>query len=284
MASEEEAHEEGPGIEVPKPTGAPMITALGITLLFAGLVTNIIVTLVGIPLILFGGIGWWRGVLPRQQEVLIPLQSEALRPPPIEPAPHKVAHLIPGEDGHRVRIPIEVHPYSAGLLGGAAGGIAMAIVALAYGLYSEGSIWYTVNLLASIMLPSLNNADVAQLSQFHATGLIAAVVIHAGLSLMVGSIYGALLPMLPGRPLLWAGIFAPLAWSGVIWLTLEMISPALAEHIRWSWFIGSQLAFGLVAGWVVARSEPIRTMQTWSLAERAGIEATGIAPSGKDES
>lgn len=283
MASEEEAHETGPGIDVPKPTGAPMITALGITFLFAGLVTNVVVTFIGVPLVLFGGVGWWRGVLPRQQEVRIPLQSEAQRPPPILPAPHKVAHLIPGEDGHRVRIPVEIHPYSAGLLGGAAGGIAMAIVAMAYGLYSEGSIWYPVNLLASVMLPSLNNADVAQLTQFHTTGLIAAIVIHAGLSLMVGSIYGALLPMLPGRPLLWAGIFAPLAWSGVIWLALELISPALDEFIRWSWFIGSQLAFGLTAGWVVARSEPVRTMQAWSLAERAGIEATGIAPAGEEE-
>ncbi|MEE3328727.1 MAG: hypothetical protein VX252_15415 [Myxococcota bacterium] len=278
MSAEHEEHASTEGVWVPKPTGAPMLVALGITLLFAGLVTNVIVTFVGIPLVLFGGIGWWRGLFPRQQEVLIPFQSEAERPPPIVPDPLAVAHLIPGQDGHRVRLPVEIHPYTAGLAGGAAGGIAMAIVAMAFGLYSEGSIWYPVNLLASIMLPSLNEADVAQLSQFHWTGLLGALIIHAGLSLMVGSVYGAMLPMLPGRPLLWAGIFAPLVWSGVIWVCLAIVSPALNEHIEWGWFIASQIAFGLVAGWVVARTEPIKTMQTWSLAERAGVEATGIEP------
>ena len=284
MSSEHEEHESAEGILVPKPTGAPMLVALGITMLFAGLVTNAIVTFAGIPLVLFGGIFWWRGVLPQQQEVLVPFQTEAERAPPIVPDPQAVAHLIPGEAGHRVRVPAEIHPYTAGLAGGAAGGIAMAIIAMAYGLYSEGSIWYPVNLLASIMLPSLNEANVAQLSQFHWTGLVGALIIHAGLSLMVGSIYGVLLPMLPGRPLLWAGIFAPLIWTGVIWVCLAIVSPALDDHVEWGWFVGSQIAFGLVAGWVVTRSEPIKTMQTWSLAERAGVEATGITPRGEDDS
>jgi hypothetical protein len=284
MSSEHEEHANAEGVLVPKTTGAPMLVALGITLIFAGLVTNAVVTFVGIPLVFFGGIGWWRGVLPRQQEVLVPFQSEAERPPPIVPSPHAVAHLVPGEDGHRVRIPAEIHPYTAGLAGGAAGGLAMAIIAMVYGLYSEGSIWYPVNLLASVMLPSLNEANVAQLSQFHWTGLLGAVIIHASLSLMVGSIYGVLLPMLPGRPLLWSGIFAPLVWSGVIWICLAIVSPALDDHVEWGWFIGSQIAFGLVAGWVVTRTEPVKTMQTWSLVERAGIEATGIDPNREDES
>jgi len=284
MVDENNEHENLDGVLVPEPTGAPMLVALGITFIFAGLVTNAIVTIVGVPLVLFGAVGWWRGVFPEQKEVLVPLQPAAERPPPVEPAPQKVAHLIPGEDGHRARIPMEIHPYSAGLWGGVVGGIAMALVAIGYGLYSEGSIWYPVNLLASVMLPSLDADNTAQLVHFHWTGLIAALFLHSLLSLMVGSVYGVLLPMLPGRPLLWAGFFAPLVWSGAIWLSLSILSPALDQHIRWSWFIGSQIAFGLVAGWVIARAEPIKTMQSWPLVERAGIEATGIARSKEGDS
>lgn len=272
------------GVELPQPTGAPMLVALGVTLLFAGLVTNVIVTLVGIPLVLSGGVGWWRGVFPRQREVLVPLQPTADRPPPIAVATHKVAHLIPGEDGHRVRIPVEIHPYSAGVAGGVAGGIAMALVAMAYGLYAENSVWYPVNLLASVMLPSLDAGNLPQLTRFHGTALIAALFMHTLLSVMVGAVYGTLLPMLPRRPLLWAGIFAPLFWSGAIWVSLAIVSPALDRHIDWIWFIGSQFAFGLVAGWVISRAEPIKTMQSWPLAQRAGIEATGLERRTEDPS
>ena len=119
MTRADEEHGSIEGVELPEPTAAPMLVALGITFLFAGLVTNIVVTLVGIPLVLFGGVGWWRGVFPRQREVLVPFQPIADRPEPVVSAPQKVAHLIPGEEGHRVRIPVEMHPYSAGVAGGA---------------------------------------------------------------------------------------------------------------------------------------------------------------------
>ena len=188
---------EAEGVELPEPTGAPMLVALGITLLFAGLVTNVIVTLVGIPLVIGGGIGWWRGVFPRQREVLVPLQPAADRPPPVPVATRKVAHLVPGEEGHRVRIPVEIHPYSAGIVSGVAGGVAMALVAMGYGLYAEGSIWYPINLLASVMLPSLDADDLAGLTRFHWTALLAAIFMHGLLSIMVGAVYGSLLPMLP---------------------------------------------------------------------------------------
>ena len=39
------------------------------------------------------------------------------------------------------------------------------------------------------------------------------------------------------------------------------MNPALQARIHWGWFLASQFAFGLVAGFVVARHEPIATMQ-----------------------
>ena len=266
------------GIELPKPTAAPMVVALGITMLFAGLVTNALVSIVGLPLVLLGGIGWWRGVLPDPQEILSPLQSASERAPAIRPAPERVAHLIAGEDLHRVRVPAEIHPFSAGLAGGAAGGVAMALVALLYGATQAGSLWLPINLLASIVLPSLDSADPAQLASFQATALLTALAIHAALSLMVGAIFAALLPMFPRHPVLVAGITAPLIWSSVAWASIGIVAPALEAHIQWGWFVASQLAFGLTAGWVVSRSERIATLQTWPLAARMGLEATGLAP------
>src|SRR5262249_32600330 len=46
-------------LEMPAPTAWPMILALGVTLLFAGLVTHLSVTAVGLVLMVAAAIGWW---------------------------------------------------------------------------------------------------------------------------------------------------------------------------------------------------------------------------------
>ncbi|HEV2690584.1 MAG TPA: hypothetical protein VGV35_18635, partial [Bryobacteraceae bacterium] len=63
--------------------------------------------------------------------------------------------------------------------------------------------------------------------------------------------------------------------SGLIASTLNVINPTLNERVDWTWFVASQVAFGLVCGYVVARTQKIETMQTWSLSARAGMEAPG---------
>jgi len=57
---------------------------------------------------------------------------------------------------------------------------------------------------------------------------------------------------------------------------LRLINPALNARIDWIWFIASQVAFGMVTGYIVHHSEMVETMQTWPLPARAGIEAAGI--------
>lgn len=69
----------------------------------------------------------------------------------------------------------------------------------------------------------------------------------------------------------------PLIWSAVLWALMNLLNPSLDEHISWPWFVACQLAFGLVGGYVIARSTSIRTMQSWTLAERAFMEAPGIS-------
>lgn len=265
-------------IELPAPTAWPMVAALGITLCFAGLVMHVMVTMVGVVLTVAGAVGWFRAVLPVEQVEHVPLLPPAERARPVQPAPRAVAHLIPGEAGHRVRIPVEVHPYASGLMGGIVGGAAMAVVAGAYGLLAHGSLWYPLNLLAAVALPSLASADTAQLAAFNGTAFAVALIAHGAISLFVGLVYAAILPLFPRRPELWGGLIAPLVWTGLLWASLGVINPTLNARIAWPWFVGSQIAFGLAAGVWVSRTQRIRTMQTWPLAARAGIEAPGLGP------
>jgi hypothetical protein len=264
-------------IALPAPTAWPMIAALGITLGFAGLVTNWMVSTVGVALTVAGAVGWFREVLPREHHERVAVRPPALRAKPVQPAPHRIALLVPGERGHRVRVPAEIHPYSAGVRGGLAGGAAMAALAMLYGLLEYGSIWYPINLLAAIAMPQMAQYSVEQLAAFSMAALIVAVIAHGISSSFVGLVYAALLPMFPRRTALWGGLVAPLVWTGLLWASLRVINPLLDARIDWLWFIASQIAFGLACGAVVSRSECIPTMQSWPLAARVGIDAPGVS-------
>jgi hypothetical protein len=278
MASEARETQVPETIAMPAPTVWPLVTALGITLLCAGLVTHMVVSVVGLVLFLRGLVGWWRDVLPVEQHEAVPVPPPERRAAPVQTQFHTVARLHLGEGGHRVRIPAEIHPYSAGIKGGVVGGIAMAIVAVAYGIIAYGSPWYPINLLAAVAFPVSSDISLEALTAFHAFALVIALISHAVLSLLVGLLYAAMLPMLPRHPAFWGGLITPLMWTGLIWAFLDVINPTLNQHIDWRWFIASQVAFGMIGGFVIARSERIETMQTWPMAARAGLETPGVDP------
>jgi hypothetical protein len=261
-------------IEVPASTPWPFVTAFGLALLFAGLVTSLAVSAVGMVVILSGAIGWFRDVFPVSKVEFVELETMA---PIVARSTRRVDHLLPGAQGHRVFIPIEVHPYTAGLLGGLVGGVGMAIIACLYGLIAQGSLWYPVNLLAAAALPSLANAGVEQLRVFHFTGFVVALISHGFISLLVGLLYAAILPMMPSRfTAFWGSFLAPVLWTALVASTLKLINPALNSRIAWGWFIASQVAFGMITGYVVAHSKTVETAQSWPLAARIGLEAPGL--------
>jgi hypothetical protein len=278
MASEGREPQVPETIAMPAPTVWPLVTALGITLGCAGLVTHMVVSVVGLVLFLCGLVGWWRDVLPVEKHEAIPVPPLEQRAAPVQTQLRTVARLRLGEGGHRVRIPAEIHPYSAGIKGGIVGGIAMAIVAVAYGIIAYGSPWYPINLLAAVALPMPPHISLEVLKAFHGLALVVALISHAVLSLLVGLLYAAMLPMLPRHPAFWGGLITPLMWTGLIWAFLDVINPTLQQHIDWRWFIVSQVAFGMTGGFVIARSEQIETMQTWPMAARAGLETPGMEP------
>jgi hypothetical protein len=283
MAAEQKQEQRPGNIIVPAPTPWPMVTAFGLTLLCAGLVTHVAVSVVGLILAIRGAIGWFREVLPVEKTESIPVLPTDISLA-VRTSTRSVEHLKSGEAGHRVRIPEEYHPYSAGIVGGIFGGAAMAVVACAYGAIFQHSIWYPINLLAAAAMPSLANADVTQLRLFNGAGFVVALISHGVISLLVGLLYAVLLPMLPSRfSDFWGSLAAPLLWTGLISATLRLINPALNARIDWIWFIASQVAYGLVTGYVVARTKTVETLQTWPLAERAGIEAPGISSERSEE-
>ena len=260
-------------IEVPAPTAWPFILAVGVALLFAGLVTSTSVSVLGCVLALAGCVGWVREVFPHEHEEVVAIVSEDIR---ITTARRTVDRLPVLPDQLRVWLPVRTYPISAGVKGGLAGSIAMAILACAYGVLKAGSIWYPINLLAAVIYTESIRLVPAQLNSFHADAFAIAFVLHGVVSIFVGLLYGAMLPMFPRRPILLGGFIAPALWSGLLYTILGLLNPLLASRIDWPWFMASQVAFGIVAGLVVVRQPSFPTRENVSFAIRAGIEAPGM--------
>jgi hypothetical protein len=261
-------------IALPAPTVWPMVVALGVTLAFAGLVTHVAVSAVGVALALIGGVGWWRCVLPEEEVEDVPVLPAPAAPPSVTSA-LGVERLWFGEERHRARLPVEVQPLSAGVRGGLVGGCAMAVCAAIYGIVVQHNVWYPLNLLAAIAVPRMADADVATLRAFDGLAFAVGLIAHGVTSVLVGALYAAILPLLPRRHLLWGGLLGPLLWTGFLWAIMGVINPALNARIAWGWFVASQIAFGLTAGYVIGRAAPVATAQTRPFAARAGVEATG---------
>ena len=259
-------------VQLPAPTAWPLVLAFGVTLVFTGLVTTAGISVLGGVLAVCGCVGWFRQVLPHEQHETIPFEVEEFEAVTV----HTHVARIEADEKHRALLPLETYSVWAGVKGGIAGGVAMIFPALLYGWLSHNSIWYPVNLLGGAGVAHWRNPTVADIAAFHWQGLIVASIIHVVGSLLVGLLYGAMLPMLPRRPVLLGGLIAPMLWTGLLHSSLPIVNPVLASHIDWGWFVVSQLTFGIVAGVVVARQERIRTTQLMPLAVRLGLETPGL--------
>lgn len=259
-------------IEVPATTAWPLILAFGFTLIFAGLVTSLSVSLLGAVLSVAGCIGWFCEVFPHEHEEVVPVVAEEIR----ITSERRIVDLVPVGQNVRAWLPLKTYPVSAGVKGGLAGSVAMAVLACAYGVLKAGSIWYPINLLAAVAYSQSLKLGPAQLYSFHADSFAIACVLHILVSALVGLLYGAMLPMFAHRPIVLGGLIGPVLWSGLLYATLDLLNPLLASRIDWPWFIASQVAFGIVAGIVVMRDSPMPTRENLSFAIRAGIEAPGI--------
>src|SRR5882757_6618406 len=257
-------------IHLPAPTQWPLIMAVGLTLLFAGLVTNVMISALGVVMAVAGAVGWFRQVLPQEVHELLPVTDEEIA---IEREGRRVsrvehAHPVSG----RGMMPVSTYPISSGIKGGFAGGTVMIVLAEIYGVVRFHSIWYVVNLLGGAGVAGWTNPTEHDLAQFHLAAFLIAIVIHTASSFLVGLLYGALLPILPRHPIVLGGLIAPALWTGLLPSTLGLLNPYFDDHINWYWFALSQVGFGLVAGWVVAREGRLKSLQGVPLSVRLGVE------------
>jgi Cytochrome c oxidase subunit IV len=272
-------HDQGPrddhaaptgSVLLPSPTAWPMVLALGISLMLAGMVTHWAISLLGLVMAVPAILGWFFEVLPQEHHVYVDVHTDVIE---MKSTRETLARL-PLDERHRKLLPIETFSVMSGVKGGIAGGIAMIVPAALYGLIRYHSVWYAANLLAAGGFVSWGGESNAFLAQFHLRGLLAASAIHGLTSVLIGLLYGAMLPMYPKRPILTFGFIAPFLWTGILRSALGIISPILDQRIDWWWFIVSQIAFGLVAGFVVNLQVKVRTPQFRSLpfTVRAGIQ------------
>ena len=259
------------GIQLPSPTAWPVVLALGMVLVMSGMVTSGIVSILGGLLAIAAIVGWFRQVLPHESHEGVEVSTEEVN---ISSA-RTLAARLPADATSRKIIPVETFRITTGIKGGIAGGIAMAVPAAIFSILRYHSIWYAMNLLAAGGFVSWAGASDAFLSQFHLQGLLAAFVIHGLTSLLVGLLYGAMLPMFPKYPIVTAGIMVPLLFTGILHSAINVVSPILNQRIEWFWFIASQVAFGLVCGFVVNLQAKVRTPQFRALpfSVRAGLHS-----------
>jgi hypothetical protein len=267
-------------IEVPASTAWPVVLAFGFILMFAGLLTSVSVSALGLVLSVAGCVGWFRELFPREHEETVPVVFEDHR----LTTKRRVVERVPiAPELVRAWLPLKTYPISAGIKGGIAGAVAMAVLACAYGVLKAGSIWYPINLLAATIYAQSLILDSPQLNTFHSDSFAIALLLHGIGSIFVGILYGAMLPMFPRRPMVLGGLIAPALWSGLLYSIMQLLNPLLASHINWFWFIASQIAFGVVAGAVVVRQQSVSTRENLPFVLRAGIEAPGTVPQRKSE-
>ena len=92
-------------------------------------------------------------------------------------------------------------------------------------LFLIGSIWYPINLLAGSLYAPSAMPSIEQMLHFHLGWFLFALALHLAISLLVGLLYGAMLPMLPNRPILLGGIIAPLIWTGLLYHVIGYVNP-----------------------------------------------------------
>ena len=250
-------------VDMPAPTVAPLVISLGIALAAIGVATSLAFSVVGGALFVLGLGMWIRQLLPGRGHMAEPLVEPALRAQGVTAAPGGVEQMRPGMPGYRLRLPERVHPISAGIKGGLVGGLVMPVPAIIYCMLHGYRIWLPVNLLTGVVLPGVDRLSFEELQQFDPTLFVVGACIHVSVSLVLGLIYGVLMPMLPRipKPLAWGALLMPALWTAVSFVALGIANPHARALVDWPWFVVSQFVFGLIAATVFISREkrgPIR--------------------------
>ncbi len=244
-------------VSLPAPTAWPLAVGASVSILAAGVFMNPVFGLIGAIMLLGSVVGWANQLAPGFGHVQVPIRPVDRDLQAQVHSSRTVTAARDGFPGHRDRFPEEIHPYSAAAKGGLIAGAAMAILAMGHSLVMGRGIFFNLNLLSAVVLRRFNDVDVETIQQFDLGACVLALAIHFTASAGIGLIYGLILPMLPISPFYWAGLIAPLIWSGLMHGLMGVINPVMSHYIDWPWFVVCQFAFGLTLGWYISREEKI---------------------------
>jgi uncharacterized membrane protein YagU involved in acid resistance len=160
---------------------------------------------------------------------------------------------LPQGESSAIVWPAEVYPYHAGIVGGAIGGLGMAIIGMIAGVVIGRGPWYPVNLLAAGAIPGFQTMTPEQLSEFNLAGLFVGAVLHFTISIAIGLLFSILLPMFPGHPVAWSIIAGGILWVFADIVLLPLLNPRMAELVDVPSFIIAHLAYTLLLGITVNR-------------------------------
>jgi hypothetical protein len=144
--------------------------------------------------------------------------------------------------------------------GGLLAGAVMALLMAAWGVATGNGVWYPVNLIAATFIPSLQSvasADVATLAQFSLAGAVVGSALHFGLAALVGLLFVALLPTLPGSPALWSAVVGPILWFIAEVLALPLVNPLMATLTAPASLFISNVVYSLILGIWVSRAKKV---------------------------
>src|SRR5215471_16236017 len=102
-------------IEMPRPTAAPLILAAGTVMMAAGLALGLSMSIVGAVVFAVGLGNWIAHLLPGRGHFHEERAEPDHRPQAITPALGTVTQLQAGMPGYRMRLPLHIHPISAGI-------------------------------------------------------------------------------------------------------------------------------------------------------------------------
>lgn len=155
-----------------------------------------------------------------------------------------------------------IYPYRVGVIGGLVAGVVMALAMAVWGALSGNGIWYPVNMIAATVLRGLQDASPAELRQFMPLVAIVGTLIHFGISIALGFLFGLILPTLPGSALLWGIIIGLLLWAGAQYALLPLVNPIMEELVNQPTFILANVAYSVVLGLWVSRADKLPVLAT----------------------
>src|SRR6202012_2214647 len=135
---------------------------------FAGLVTNVGISILGAVLIVAGCVGWFAQVWPHAPHVAVPVKVQKFKYTKVRTrVTHRELAKSPG-----ARLPVHTPSVLAGVKGGIAGGAAMIVPAVLYGLIAYHSFWYPINLLGGAGVADWSNPTQDQILHFRLSATI----------------------------------------------------------------------------------------------------------------